>query len=1369
MNRLHHLCLLLLLTIPQLFLSTASAAVIPEVLQDWEAWVLEKHPQARCSFQWNRFDSKQCIWPSRLQVDIQGDTLTFNQALSVEAAGWHRLPGNDQHWPEVYNEGQKLPVVARNGGPAVRLQAGDYALQGRIDWRQATHYLQLPAETGLVSAVRDGKAFPVTIDNKHRLWLRQQNKTERKKSQADTAPVRVQVFRQIRDAVPVRVTTILKLEVSGEPKELLLPNVMLDAMIPMRVDSPLPARVENNGAMRVQARQGVWELRIEARVDAGHLSFALPAAEAPMPKQQIWAVQADPSLRSISIEGAPQIDPSQSNLPQRWRNFPAYLLQAGEALAFVEHSRGDAQPAANELKVQREFWLDFSGTGLTVSDEVQASVQTAMRLNTQAPFELGRAEINGEPVLLSSLDAQAAGLEMANGNIQLYAVSRVDSQSSWRRVLPAVGWQHNAETLKANVHLPPGWKVLAASGVDNAPQTWLAQWSLFDIFMVLVLIMAYYRLFGGGFALLLTALLLIAYNDHDIPVTLWLLLAVATGLLKVVEQGKLRRGLQLLRDGSLLLLLFVALGFSAERLQHAMYPVLAKSQAIYQTGVSSAGSYAVEAMSEMDMGESMPHPKARKATRMALEELVIAEAPQKRTKQEQEYDPNAYVQTGPGLPDWQWQRLALQWAGPVLADQQFVLYTLPPFATRLLNVISVLLLALLMLSLLRRRWQQQGAAIPTSAANAAVVLLLPLVFTVGMNVSPNAQASSIPDDELLSALEEHLLKAPDCVPNCAALSAVQLRLSNDVLVLQLAIDSAANTVIDLPAARDSWLPQQVLLNGSPAERIASSGRGRLRLALPEGNHRVTLRGPVLADDLSLDFSLPAHNVSASVEGWQVSGISRGRLPNNTLMLKREQLESAPTEASAETLLAAAIAPFVSIERELRFDVDWRMTTTVRRVAPNNGVIDLKLPLLEGERVLHGVRAEDGMAQLRMAANSKQVRWQSRLTPREHLVLQASANDAWVEQWVLRAQRGRWNMRWEGVAPIKQASASAPRWLPRAGDTLTVQLREPQPVPGAMQTIESVDLLSRPGLRSNDLELSLSMRAGQGGTFAFDLPEGARIVSVQAGDRVLPLPNGQRVEFPVLPGLQRLQVNWQENRALGLRSQSPALKLGLDAANINIRTEVPGERWMLLVGGPDMGPAVLFWGVLSVVVLLALALGRLRFLPLKTWEWLLLGIGLSTVNSFLGLAVLIWFVLLYWRGTQSREVFGGWFNFMQLGIIIATAIALLCLLSAIPLGLLSTPNMHIAGNGSSNHLLQWYQDRAAEGLPQGWFLSLPLWVYRAAMLLWSLWIASALMRWLPWAWQQFSHDGWWENAASKRRAKTVDDAGEKATISAQEDD
>ena len=185
----------------------------------------------------------------------------------------------------------------------------------------------------------------------------------------------------------------------------------------------------------------------------------------------------------------------------------------------------------------------------------------------------------------------------------------------------------------------------------------------------------------------------------------------------------------------------------------------------------------------------------------------------------------------------------------------------------------------------------------------------------------------------------------------------------------------------------------------------------------------------------------------------------------------------------------------------------------------------------------------------------------------------------------------------------------------------------------------------------------------------------------------------------------------------------------------------------------MGPAVLFWGVLIVIFILSLGLGKIPLTPLKSRHWFLLLVGLSQIPLASAGIVIAWLMLLGWRATQT----GQWrfFNVLQMSIGGLTVLALGVLFTAVAQGLLSSPDMQITGNQSSAFLLNWYQDRSLPILPTATVISMPLIVYRLLMLAWALWLAVSLLNWLKWGWGCFSSNGLWNKAAIKEKAVAIE--------------
>jgi hypothetical protein len=198
---------------------------------------------------------------------------------------------------------------------------------------------------------------------------------------------------------------------------------------------------------------------------------------------------------------------------------------------------------------------------------------------------------------------------------------------------------------------------------------------------------------------------------------------------------------------------------------------------------------------------------------------------------------------------------------------------------------------------------------------------------------------------------------------------------------------------------------------------------------------------------------------------------------------------------------------------------------------------------------------------------------------------------------------------------------------------------------------------------------------------------------------------------------------------------------LPAANITLAINLPADRWLLAAFGPPVGPAVLFWGELLVAIVLAWLLSRWRKGNLRFHHWLLLVVGFSTFSWIALLVVAGWLFALDWRARAEFKT--NWtFNLVQLGLAVLSLIALVCLFESIRNGLLGSPDMVVRGNGSWAGKLLWFADRSGDMLPAASVLSLPLWIYNLAMLVWALWLAWAVVGWLRRGFAAWMSGGYW---------------------------
>jgi hypothetical protein len=124
----------------------------------------------------------------------------------------------------------------------------------------------------------------------------------------------------------------------------------------------------------------------------------------------------------------------------------------------------------------------------------------------------------------------------------------------------------------------------------------------------------------------------------------------------------------------------------------------------------------------------------------------------------------------------------------------------------------------------------------------------------------------------------------------------------------------------------------------------------------------------------------------------------------------------------------------------------------------------------------------------------------------------------------------------------------------------------------------------------------------------------------------------------------------------------------------------------------------------------------------------------------------------WREKTTPALPREWFNLLQVGLAAFTGVAVLTLVFVgIRYGLLASPHMGVTGPGSDGGTFTWFMDHTGSALPRPTVYSVPMWVYRAVMFAWALWIALALARWLRFSWRAWNAGGCWRTAAGVPRA------------------
>ncbi|KHK03599.1 hypothetical protein [Desulfovibrio sp. TomC] len=1310
---------------------------VPPALAPWTGFALYGASEKLCPPQGNQPDARICRFPTRLDLDVTGDGADMTFAVRLFDEGTVALPHGDGAWTlAVRQGGAPVPVTDGPSGPQVWLPAGEYILTGRIAWNIQPASLRLPPDVGVVHLSRGGVPVPVAISPAGELRLAPAQSPKPVQNRET-----VRVFRLIGDGVPVTVTTLYRLEISGLARSVTLAGAVPAGSLPQAVRSPVPASLGPDGSVVLDAGPGRYEVEVVARYP-GKIAQVGPAA-CPYGRE-IWSFRAG-EIREVRPEGLPGIDPKTADVPGGWQAFATFAAAPGATLTLAELGRG-APLGRDALTLSRELWLDFSGQGLSVRDAVVGENRRSWTMAMLAPGELGRVTASGQdqPVVRLGEDG-LSGVELRQSHVNLAARARYPDVSA---AIPAGGYDREFERVTATLHLPPGWSLVAASGPDTVTGGLLSRWTLLDLFLVFLLAVAAFSLRGVWAGVALGLFLLLSWHEPNAPTAVWIFVLAGLGLLRAAGDVErlsghpaFRRLALTLFILSMLSLVVLAVPFITRELRLAVAPQIGPGSPVVMA----------ELQRQASTNEAMPAPvpsapRAKAKDAMPMRAMAGAAGQPPEATDRLEFDPNALIQTGPAMPTWNFAAVGLSWRGPVAAGETFRLTLMPPVVSMLLGFARVILLGVALVVLFDRERVRRLAA---SAGAAAILLLLVLASSATV-----ASAADFPPRELLDSLRARLVEPPRCLPHCLGSPGLDVRLEGGILTLTTALDAAVRSVAPLPVVSEDWRPATVAVDGKPAAALVRQD-GALSVLLEPGSHSLILSGPApQAVSFTIAAPLSPGRVRVAAAGYRVRGLDdRGVLTGPLELTQAETTSPAgPVKAGPA---GVDIPAFFEIRRSLNFGLTFEIATEVVRLSPAGVTAVASVPLVAGELPdAAGVSVTGGQAVVSFAPGQDRVAWRSKLPAVPRLVLTAPANDALVETWTVAAA-ALYNVVFTGLPPVAWLSPDgryAPRFLPWPGESLTIAVTRPEIAPGEYLTLERAGLAVRQGLQMRDATLSMAFRSAKGARHAVKLPAGAEVTRLTvAGRETLPTGEAGEVGFALPPGVTEVVLNLRERTPLGFLTETPAVDLGIPGTNVAVTLELPAERWLLAVrGATPLAPAVLFWGWLAAVAAIGLGLSCLRDTPLTRLGWLAYALGLSQATPANFLLAVAWIAALSWR--RRHPISGGTvvFNITQALLVLLALAGFEALYETLGTGLLGLPRMQVAGNGSTATMLAWTFDRVAGLTPTCSAVTVPLLVFRGVMLLWALWLAWSLLRWLRWGFDSLTTGGGWRKVTLAMR-------------------
>jgi hypothetical protein len=1320
---------------------------IPDALAEWQDWVSHDQAYRGCPFFADKAAGSQgnhlCAWPHRLTLEVEQSEGRFEISWDVIEAGWVSLPGDMDSWPQQVTINQQ-PAMVQNQQfhPRVWLTPGRHNITGTFRWASRPESISLPKAVADTELILDGQAVRFPTMEGRALWLGETMDDQ----QVEANSLDMEVNRLIIDGHPMTVFVAIDLQVSGVARDENLGRILTDPYQITRVAGDYNAWVDPAGDLWVQLKPGYGEILISMNVLGWPEQLTFEATGEHWPQQEIWAYQDNKNIRLTQIEGVTPVNPEQAF--SRWEEVPNYLLNQGDVLRINEQKRGTLNQN-EQLILNRKIWLTYDGQSYRTKDQINGEKFGSWRLNANEGLQLLSAKSDDENLLITRASDGRQGVELRKPAVDL----TIDGESDDQLLQHINGWDISFESISTTLYLPYGYLALAAWNVDSNQFVWLDQWRLWDIFIVMLLTVLSFQVIGLKTAVMALLTLLLGYHEFNMPLYAWGNLILALALVAWVPKGRWLRLFQTYAVLSLAALVWWLIPHLVHQARLALHPQLPIQQHQMFEESAPSRSFAKKPSLNKVYSQSYNVQNAMQSEAdFALEEQGKITVTGSRIKREDiinRYQTDALIQAGKGTPEWRHNPVVLNWDGPITADQTYQLVVIPPWVRVLWRVILIVASVWWLWGLamhLKQLFSRRAKALSTS-----------LLWLLALGFMPAVQADSFPPDQLLKELQSRLFEAPDCVNACASVERAAVTANGQQLDVVLSWHALAKVAVPIPTSDDWHITSIQVDDTTVSSRIQHNNQQWI--ALDEGIHEVRISGRLAKrNTIELLFFMQPGTIEARSDDWQFAGLDGLQLTGNVLQL----LATSPAETSDDgNVQATDIKPFVRLTRTIYFDDQWSVVNQVSRLAPEQGVLSLSLPLLEHEYPVEKVQLDDsGAVQISLGPDEDSFSWQSRLERVSELQLVAADNAFYLEEWRLMASP-QWHIEMSGVPLVAEPSVLEDTddyfmhiYLPRPEEQLNVSISRPESVPGAVLSVDKINTRYTVGKRTTKANTSISYRATQGGQFRVNLDPSAVVKSVTFDGVESNLSNEDGVvTVSYLPGAHTVSIQWHVNQTLSTLYQTPAIQLEDGYSNLSQSVRIPRDRWVLYGRSEGVGPAFLYWGELLVFVVLAVLFSRSRYSPLQTWQWLVLGCAFGTFSWPAFTLVVGWLYFIGWKqhftgfDSRGKNILLQWFA------LLFSVVAIGVLIGVVAYGLLSYPDMGVAGSGSSAYLLNWYLDQGQQAMPVISVLSLHLWWYKLLILLWSIWVSFALLSWIKSLFQSFDADHWWPRFKRKKAAKT----------------
>lgn len=637
-----------------------------------------------------------------------------------------------------------------------------------------------------------------------------------------------------------------------------------------------------------------------------------------------------------------------------------------------------------------------------------------------------------------------------------------------------------------------------------------------------------------------------------------------------------------------------------------------------------------------------------------------------------------------------------------------------------------------------------GFGLTVSGVNAQQAPIAPQL------ASANNTIKSLPIS--LEEIQNKLIKENNCQFNCNNLIETKIKSfkkDKKEIDFEFNVNAEKTSIAILPFKVSDIDWSEIKLNNKEWNNTTIIN-GFIGVVVNEGKNLINLKGTLNKNSSKIILERELKSFTdESGNGFKIIESNEQKilvLDENKVNVEKNQIRNAIIFGD-KTLL--------SVTRELNLSDRWKLRTIVEPISFNKEKVEtIEIELLKGEKPLNDVVVKDGKVVLEISKN-RTIMWDSDIEISNELNIKAINN---VINRVTINNMNDWVYQVNQRNPINtmvvNRNQDIKSWLIYDNENLNLKLNLPKAIPGNQTQIKNYNFERTVNNNLINNKIKIEIISTLGGQYEIELPNEdfkLRAVNINGIEKNIDKKNNMLL-VNINRGTNNIEII-ADSEERSIFSRFPELKFKDTVYNAYYEWKNE-QRWIIWAGSGDSKPSVLIWGILLTLLGLSYLLSKNKNIPLTIGSWFLLFIGLTQSNLVLLLLTIGWFFAFSYREKfditkieNEKEIFR--FKLMQIGLVVLTFIVIANLIATIGNGLLERPEMYLTGMNVYSGQLAWYMQ---ELYSTPYIISLPLWVYKLLMFIWSFWLAFKLVEWMKWMWNSYAKNGYWIKVEKPKKIK-----------------